>query len=405
MIESSQFTSGKQHFESLEQADTQGATCDTYRVRLYGKLHFLKRLKPAYSQDIRYREALRKEFETGYRLEHPNLVRYVSVDDDSILMEYVDGETLARSLLTNPDFFKNRRNTDKLLRQLIDVVGYLHSHQVLHLDLKPDNLLLTRINKDLKLIDLGCCYTDTFTDTQGYTSQYAAPEQLSGGTADERTDIYAIGKIMEQLPNRSIYNKVIRRCTEEAPADRYQSAEELGKALIRRSLWKPICLVLLSLALIAGIVIYMQRSVSNHGQSTATFVAPADTLSAMPVDTPAVVPDEQAQHTPAPTIPVAKSTKSADVTQLRADITKAVLPKFNATLGALPDSVSPGTEQWAEKSWAFISSLEETDVLKELRLSYPNIPEKKLTETYNTYIQSLIDSKVNKAQKHQAGSR
>ncbi len=50
--------------------DTQGATCDTFRVKLYGKLHFLKRLKPELAGDIRYQEALRKEFETGYRLEH-----------------------------------------------------------------------------------------------------------------------------------------------------------------------------------------------------------------------------------------------------------------------------------------------------------------------------------------------
>ena len=178
-MDSSQFSDNQPRFEAIEQMETQGATCDTFRMKLYGKLHFLKRLKSEYAGDIRYQEALRKEFETGYRLEHSNLVRYLSLDKDGILMEYVDGETLSQRLTKNPDYFKQRKNTEKLVRQLLSVLGYLHSHQVLHLDLKPDNILLTHINDDVKLIDLGFCYTDTFADTQGHTNAFAAPEQLS----------------------------------------------------------------------------------------------------------------------------------------------------------------------------------------------------------------------------------
>lgn len=230
-MESSQFTDSQQHFESLEPMDSQGATCDTFRVKLYGKLHFLKRLKKEYAHDVRYQEALRKEFETGYRLEHPNLVRYVSFLDDGVLMEYIDGETLSQRLANHPEYFENRKNTEKFIHQLLDVVGYLHSHQVLHLDLKSDNILLTRINNDVKLIDLGCCYTDTFVDTQGRTNRFAAPEQLSGKQPDVRTDIYAIGCILESLPTSTIYNKVIARCTALNPSDRYQSIDELRKSL------------------------------------------------------------------------------------------------------------------------------------------------------------------------------
>ena len=178
-MDSSQFSDSQPKYDAIERMDSRGATCDTFRVKLYGKLHFLKRLKAEYAGDIRYQEALRKEFETGYRLEHPNLVRYLSLDHDGILMEYVDGETLSHRLAANPDYFNNRKHTDKFVRQLLDALGYLHSHQVLHLDLKPDNILFTRINDDVKLIDLGCCYTDSFPDTQGYTSEFAAPEQLS----------------------------------------------------------------------------------------------------------------------------------------------------------------------------------------------------------------------------------
>ena len=233
-MDTSQFSNSQPHFEAIEQVDTNGATCDTFRVKLYGKLHFLKRLKPELAGDVRYQEALHKEFETGYRLEHPNLVRYVSSDDNSILMEYVDGETLAQRLDCQPDYFRNRKNTDKFVRQLLDVVSYLHSHQVLHLDLKPDNILLTRIGSDVKLIDLGCCYTDTFPDTTGRTVAFAAPEQLTGGVVDVRTDIYAIGRILECLPGHHKYNKVIARCTAPDPAARYQTISDLQEALSAR---------------------------------------------------------------------------------------------------------------------------------------------------------------------------
>lgn len=226
MTESSQFTNQQLADGGFERLECQGATSETYCVKLYGKLHFVKRLKAEHVNDVRYQEAFQKEFETGYRLEHQGLPRYISKTDDGILMEYVDGETLTERMTRNPSYF-SQKNTKKFILQLLDVVSYLHAHQVLHLDLKPDNILLTRIDSDVKLIDLGCCYTDTFIDTQGHTKGYAAPEQLHGGVTDERTDIYAIGKILEQIPGLQIYNKVIARCTADNPAERYQTLGQL----------------------------------------------------------------------------------------------------------------------------------------------------------------------------------
>lgn len=237
-MDSSQFSDSQPRFDFIEQMDSHGVTCDTFRVKIYGKLHFLKRLKKEYAGDIRYQEALRKEFETGYRLEHPHIVRYISFTNDGILMEYVDGETLSQCLSSHPDYFESKENIRKFLRQLLEAIGYLHAHQILHLDLKPDNILLTRINDDVKLIDLGYCYADTFVDTQGYTSGFAAPEQLSGGRVDEQTDIYAIGKTMAILPHHHIYNKVIQKCTAQLPENRYQSIADLKKALFpKRKSW------------------------------------------------------------------------------------------------------------------------------------------------------------------------
>ena len=282
-MESSQFSDSGSRFEAVEQLEAQGATCDTYRVKLYGKLHFLKRLKPEVAGDIRYQEALRKEFETGYQLEHPNLVRYISLDDDYILMEYVDGETLSTRLATQPDYFRNRKNTDKFLHQLLDVVGYLHSHQVLHLDLKPDNILLTRIGSDVKLIDLGCCYTDTFPDTTGRTVAFAAPEQLTGGVVDVRTDIYAIGRILECLPDHHKYNKVIARCTDDNPAGRYLTISDLQDALSARrphTFWPVLMLLVVVLSIGYFIFTRQQQAAEVTGPQKEIIIEKPETINA-----------------------------------------------------------------------------------------------------------------------------
>ncbi len=231
----SSFSDVRQTFPDAELLQVGGTTCECYRVKRYGKLHFLKRLKPELRTNPQYVAALQKEFETGYLLDHPHLVRYVGKTDDGILMDYVDGETLGQFAQHHPNFFCDRKNADRFLRQLLSVVGYLHSHQIVHLDLKPSNILITRIGHDVKLIDLGYCYADCYTDTMGRTDKYAAPEQMDGSAKpDARTDIYAIGRILQTLPCAHYYNKVIKRCTEEKPDKRYQSIAELETAINRK---------------------------------------------------------------------------------------------------------------------------------------------------------------------------
>lgn len=278
-MDTSSFSDIQQNYPDAELLPVGGGTCDCYRVRLYGKLHFLKRLKPELRTDPRYVSALQKEFETGYRLDHPHLVRYVSKGDDYLLTEYVDGETLTQFAASHPEYFKTRKNADRFLRQLLDVVGYLHQHQIVHLDLKPENILITRIGHEVKLTDLGYCYADTYTDTMGHTDKYAAPEQLNvSSIVDARTDIYAIGKILQNLPNSHIYNKVIARCTATDPSNRYQSIEELLSALKRivprMSL---LLLMVVAIGLMTALFLFFQKP------TKATTVID-ETLSEQPTD-------------------------------------------------------------------------------------------------------------------------
>lgn len=382
-MESSQFTKNQPHFDSLEPIDTQGATCDAFRVKLYGKLHFLKRLKPEYAADIRYQEAFRKEFETGYRLEHPNLVRYISLTDDGILMEYVDGETLTQRLAAQPEYFQDKNHTDKFLQQLLDAVGYLHSHQVLHLDLKPDNILLTRINGDVKLVDLGCCHTDSFVDTPGYSRSFAAPEQLQAGTVDARTDIYAIGKIIAALPDAYNYNKVAARCTANAPDARYQSIDELRKALFRRRhivRWLVVAVMLLAILWAVYYASHSQQSSQPLPISTNTDT----TTTPMAVEEPAppsMPPENTAESAPQPADPILAMEKEMDVL-----IDKA----YRHTIYTLRDSVFPSATVgplWQQQSTVFHQQV--LLIGEQLSKAYPSLQESVIRQKTETKFQAL----------------
>lgn len=400
-MESSQFSNSQSRFESIEQLDTPGATCDTFRVKLYGKLHFLKRLRPEYVGDIRYQEVLRKEFETGYQLEHPNLVRYISLDADSILMEYVDGETLAQRLTKNPDYFSNQRHKDKFVRQLLSALQYLHSHQVLHLDLKPDNILLTHIDDDVKLIDLGFCRTDAFVDTQGYTSGFAAPEQLLGGAVDVRTDVYAFGKILEHLPNHSLYNKVIARCTAENPSDRYQSVDEVFHDINHRQRY------FLYVAAFAAIVAVLAVGIAllTHREQTAPVIreTPVDSVLQMQRDSvkglESSSPDSVRQNpVPVPLAPP-QPPKKDEQTLFKEDMERMIDKAYRSTIVTFCDSVFPPRVNYPGNPWQDASIKFHDQVVEignRLVKKYPNIPESVIRQETEMHFQGLVGYTFNK---------
>ena len=348
-MDSSSFSDIQPTYPDAELLTVGGSTCDCYRVKLYGKFHFMKRLKPELRTNPIYASALQKEFETGYRLEHPHLVRYVSKGDDYLLTEYVDGENLRAFTDSHPDYFKSRKNADRFMRQLLDVVGYLHQHQVVHLDLKPDNILITRIGYDVKLTDLGYCYTDTYTDTMGRTDKYAAPEQLNGlSKVDARTDIYAIGKILQTLPCAHIYNKVIARCTAEDPSKRYQTVDDLSKALDTPDYRKWLWLLPLLLIVAIGLYLYWPRTISVAPSTTTTTIssskdsvaAKTDTVAPPTLSEPEPISESKQEVASQPPVPAAPPEEEAtsDTLSLRQELQHRIAPLYQKALGSYNDS-------------------------------------------------------------------
>ena len=361
MMETSSFSDIQQIFPDAERLTVNSSTADCYRVRLYGKLHFLKRLKPELRDDPRYQAAMHKEFEVGYNLDHPHLVRYLSHGDDYLTTEYVDGETLGKFISTNPDYFRSQKNTRRFLSQLLDVVGYLHQNQIVHLDLKPDNILITRIGHNVKLMDLGYSYTDSFTDTTGRTDKYAAPEQLQGKPVDVRTDIYAIGRILQSLPCAGSYKNIIKHCIAQDPDKRFQTIDEIRRRIqtaapVRRILlYAGIAFLLVLLAFLiwprpqgSSVITSPTLDVSSHdsvASSPAMVVKEHETsatndVKATPV--PEVV-GSNIVKTNADQLPRASQTavapmKTLSMEEMDKRISNVITPIFQRIKGSLRDS-------------------------------------------------------------------
>ena len=132
-----------------------------YRAKRYGRWFILKTLSEDCQDLTDYRLLQEREFQIGFSLHHPNIVETYSIEEvpavgRCIVIEYVDGITLAQWLATRPSYAARVR----IWNQLKDVREYLESRQMEHHDLKADNILITRDGKYLKLIDFGLSGTE-----------------------------------------------------------------------------------------------------------------------------------------------------------------------------------------------------------------------------------------------------
>ena len=163
-----------------------------------------------------------------------------------IVMEYVDGTALDAFLASHPSIKERKR----ILNELLDAVDSLHTRQIIHNDLKPNNILITRVGHHVKLIDFGYADCDVQIDkATGGTLGYASPELSQQQTLNCSSDIYSLGFIIKALsPYR--YKLITTRCLRKNPQKRYAHVAEIRKAIHWRDIAKWLCLIALLLLLL-----------------------------------------------------------------------------------------------------------------------------------------------------------
>ena len=176
-------------------------------------------------------------------LNHPNICTLYDIGPNYLVMELVDGETVAARLKYGPVPVGEALG---YARQIAAALVEAHVTGVVHRDLKPSNIMLTRTGA--KVLDFGLAALEgdqTLASERMFmgTPAYMAPEQRECKPADARSDIYSFGCVLyemlagtrvgprrRRLPSRELETIVIR-CLEEDPALRWQSAAELEREL------------------------------------------------------------------------------------------------------------------------------------------------------------------------------
>lgn len=235
--------------EKIKRLDVTGATSNSYIVRIEGREYFMKQLRPELKDDWRYRSAYQKEYEVGRSINDKYIVKYESIDENAdglyILMEHVNGHTLDEKLVQEPEYFSRGDNIEKLFVQILKGLKALHEANVAYMDLKPDNVMLTQVNNDVKIIDLGFCFADAYSHTAGCSYEYAAPELKDGALerVDARTDIYAVGRLMLYVKEAACVNvpkrlqRIIDRCIQPDMQNRYANVDEVLMDVTHRRKW------------------------------------------------------------------------------------------------------------------------------------------------------------------------
>lgn len=176
-------------------------------------------------------------------LNHPNICTLYDVGPNYLVMELIEGETLADRLKSGPLPLKIAL---PYASQILAALAEAHEKGITHRDLKPGNIMIAK--SGIKVLDFGLAKSqqdDTLTVSHMVmgTPAYMAPEQKESKPADARSDIYSFGCVLYEIltgervgfPRKRISSRklegIVNRCLEEDPARRWQSAAELEREL------------------------------------------------------------------------------------------------------------------------------------------------------------------------------
>ena len=183
------------------------------KCHLLNRFVAVKILKAELNNDEEFVARFKREGISVAKLSHPNIVNVHDVGTENninfIVMEYINGKTLKQLIKEN-----TRISADKALDislQIAKALECAHKNNIIHRDIKPDNILITEDNV-VKVMDFGIAkvsdaQTITNSDKVIGTAHYFSPEQAKGNFVDGRTDIYSLGIVMyEMVTGKVPYN-------------------------------------------------------------------------------------------------------------------------------------------------------------------------------------------------------
>ena len=237
----------------------------------------IKVLPPEFEQNEQLKLRFEREARTISQLNHPNICTLYDVGEGYLVMELLEGESLADRLAKGP------LPIEQVLRygiEIADALARAHKAGVVHRDLKPGNIMITK--SGAKLLDFGLAkpnesgvlstLTSLRTEQKNAlteegaiigTFQYMAPEQVEGGEVDARTDIFALGAVLYEMATArkafvgkskasliasiltaepqpismmqpmapATFDRIVRKCLQKEPDDRWHSAHDVAQQL------------------------------------------------------------------------------------------------------------------------------------------------------------------------------
>ena len=232
-----------------------GGMGEVYRAKdtRLGRDVAVKILSPDTSSSAEARQRFEREARTISQLSHPHICALYDVGDGYLVMELLDGETLAQRLASGP---LPLELTLRYAIQIADALDKAHRAGIVHRDLKPANVMVMK--GGVKLLDFGLAkpaaaighsaiQTVEPISARGAiagTVQYMAPEQLAGRPADGRSDLYALGAVIDEMATgRAAFgasmapiapaalDRLVRACLAADPDERWQSAHDVRMQL------------------------------------------------------------------------------------------------------------------------------------------------------------------------------